>query len=46
MLFRSAEAEKLTVQLKWLASGEQAELVQAELVSHFEGWRDRLGGAG
>ena len=46
LILGDAEAEKLTVQLKWLASGEQAELVQAELAGHFEGWRDRLGGAG
>lgn len=46
LILGDAEAEKGTVQLKWLASGEQAELVQAELASQFKGWRDRLGGAG
>ena len=44
LILGDAEAEKGTVQLKWLASGEQVELVQAELASQFEGWRDRLGG--
>ncbi len=44
LILGDAEAEKGTVQLKWLASGEQAELVQAELASHFQGWRDRLDG--
>ncbi len=42
LILGDAEAEKGTMQLKWLASGEQVELVQAELASHFEGWRDRL----
>ena len=42
LILGDAEAEKATMQLKWLASGEQSELVQAELASHFEGWRDRL----
>ena len=46
LILGDAEAEKGTVQIKWLASGEQAELVQAELAGHFEGWRGRLGGAG
>jgi histidyl-tRNA synthetase len=46
LILGDAEAQKLTVQLKWLASGEQAELVQAELAGQFQGWRDRLGGAG
>lgn len=45
LILGDAEAEKGTVQLKWLASGEQAELVQAELVSQFEGWRDRFASA-
>jgi len=44
LILGDAEAEKGTVQLKWLASGEQVELVQAELASQFEGWRDRLAG--
>ncbi len=42
LILGDAEAEKETVQLKWLASGDQAELDQAELASQFEGWRDRL----
>lgn len=42
LILGDAEAEKGTVQLKWLASGEQAELVQAELASQFQGWRDRI----
>jgi histidyl-tRNA synthetase len=45
LILGDAEAEKGTVQLKWLASGEQAELVQAELASQFEGWRDRIASA-
>jgi histidyl-tRNA synthetase len=44
LILGDAEAEKGTVQLKWLASGEQVELVQAELASQFDGWRDRLAG--
>ena len=44
LILGDVEAEKGTVQLKWLAPGEQAELIQAELASHFQGWRDRLGG--
>jgi len=44
LIFGDAEAEKGTVQLKWLASGEQVELIQAELASQFDGWRDRLAG--
>jgi len=44
LILGDAEAEKGTMQLKWLASGEQSELVQTELASHFEGWRDRLAG--
>ncbi len=44
LILGDAEAEEGTVQLKWLASGEQAELVQTELASQFEGWRDRLSG--
>ncbi len=42
LILGDSEAEKGTVQLKWLASGEQGELVQAELASEFQGWRDRL----
>lgn len=42
LILGDSEAEKGTVQLKWLASGEQVELVQAELASEFQGWRDRL----
>jgi histidyl-tRNA synthetase len=42
LILGDAEAENGTVQLKWLASGEQTELKQAELASHFETWRDRL----
>ena len=44
LILGDAEAEKGTVQLKWLTSGEQSELVQTELVSQFQGWRDRLAG--
>ena len=44
LILGDAEAEKGTMRLKWLASGEQSELVQTELASHFEGWRDRLAG--
>jgi histidyl-tRNA synthetase len=44
LILGDSEAEKGTVQLKWLASGEQAELVQTELASHFDGWRDRFDG--
>ena len=45
LILGDSEAEKGTAQLKWLASGEQVELVQAELASEFQGWRDRLEGA-
>ncbi len=44
LILGDAEADKGTVQLKWLASGEQTELIQAELTSQFEGWRGRLQG--
>ena len=44
LILGDAEAQNGTVQLKWLASGEQVELLQVELASQFEGWRDRLVG--
>jgi histidyl-tRNA synthetase len=43
LIVGDAEAEKGTAQLKWLASGDQSELVQSELASHFEAWRTALG---
>ncbi len=42
LILGDAEAEKGTAQLKWLASGEQSELVQSELSDHFEAWCDRF----
>ena len=44
LILGDAEAENGTVQLKWLASGEQSELLQADLASQFDSWRDRLAG--
>jgi histidyl-tRNA synthetase len=46
LILGDAEAEAGTVQLKWLTSGEQSELVQADLASHFAAWRDVLGSLG
>jgi histidyl-tRNA synthetase len=43
LILGDAEAEQGTAQLKWLASGDQSELVQSELASHFEAWRTALG---
>lgn len=44
LILGEAEAENRTVQLKWLASGEQAELSQTALAENFAAWRDRLTG--
>jgi histidyl-tRNA synthetase len=42
LILGDSEAANRTVQVKWLASGEQVELAQADLAGQFEGWRGRL----
>jgi histidyl-tRNA synthetase len=42
LILGDSEAEKGTVQLKWLASGEQSELAQAELLTKVAEMRSRL----
>ncbi|MBD0334831.1 MAG: histidine--tRNA ligase [Cyanobacteria bacterium Co-bin13] len=42
LILGDAEAENGTVQLKWLQSGEQSELAQADLLADVEGLRERL----
>ncbi|MEB3291727.1 MAG: histidine--tRNA ligase [Synechococcales bacterium] len=43
LILGDSEVEKETVQLKWLSSGEQSELSQAELLERIETLRSRLG---
>ncbi|MBD2257463.1 histidine--tRNA ligase [Pseudanabaena sp. FACHB-2040] len=42
LILGDAEAENGTVQLKWLQSGEQLELTQADLLADVEGLRSQL----
>jgi histidyl-tRNA synthetase len=38
-----AEAANRTLQVKWLATGEQVELAQDALAGELAGWREKLG---
>jgi histidyl-tRNA synthetase len=42
LVLGDAEAASGTVQLKWLASGAQRAIAQAELVADVAGWRQQL----
>jgi histidyl-tRNA synthetase len=42
LILGEAEAENGTMQVKWLATKEQSELAQADLVGQFEVWKERL----
>jgi histidyl-tRNA synthetase len=42
LILGDAEAENGTVQLKWLQSGQQSELTQADLLANVEGLRSQL----
>lgn len=42
LILGDAEAENRTVQVKWLASGEQVEMAQADLAGEFAGWQAKL----
>jgi histidyl-tRNA synthetase len=42
LILGDAEAENGTVQVKWLASGEQMEMAQADLAGEFVGWQAKL----
>jgi histidyl-tRNA synthetase len=42
LILGEAEAENGTVQVKWLATKEQSELAQADLVGQFENWREEI----
>ncbi len=42
LILGDAEADKQTVQIKWLASGQQEEVSQTDLLTKPEAWRDRL----
>jgi histidyl-tRNA synthetase len=44
LILGEAEAEQRSVQVKWLASGEQVELAQDALAGEFVGWRVKLAG--
>ncbi|MBD2044008.1 histidine--tRNA ligase [Microcoleus sp. FACHB-672] len=44
LVLGDAEAESQTVQLKWLATGEQSSLPQSDLLEKTEEWRCRLEG--
>ncbi len=42
LILGDAEADQQTVQIKWLASGQQEEVSQTDLLTQPERWRDRL----
>lgn len=44
LVLGDAEAESQTVQLKWLATGEQSSISQSDLLEKTEEWRSRLEG--
>jgi histidyl-tRNA synthetase len=42
LILGDAEAEAATLNLKWLATGDQETIAQADLLEHVEDWRTRL----
>ncbi|TAF54102.1 MAG: histidine--tRNA ligase [Oscillatoriales cyanobacterium] len=42
LILGDAEAEAATLNLKWLATGDQETIAQADLLEHVEDWRVRL----